>query len=92
MVPDITVNTCNQLARIHASAFLVSTDIQMDVASGSMTIITAKQFITNSLNAMKQLVLDSLVDMLQGTAEYLKILRIHPFRFGMLMFRNLKIL
>ena len=63
MVLDITVNICNQLVKILASVFQVSTDIQMDVASGSMTIITAKQFIKNSLNAMKELVLDSLVDM-----------------------------
>ena len=64
MVLDITVNICNQLVKILASVFQVSTDIQMDVASGSMTIITAKRFIKNhkllSLNAMKELVLDSL--------------------------------
>ena len=85
------MNICNQLVKILASVFQVSTDIQMDVASGSMTIITAKQFIKNSLNAMKELVLDSLVDMLQGRAEYLEILRIQPFRFGVLMFGTLKI-
>ena len=77
MVLDITVNICNQLVKILASVFQVSTDIQMDVASGSMTIITAKRFIMNhkllSLNAMKELVLDSLVDM-----QHIICFRIEP--------------
>ena len=67
MVLDITVNTCCQSVKILASAFQVSKDIQMDVASGSMIIITVKRSMKNhkllSLNAMKELVLDSLVDM-----------------------------
>ena len=73
------MNICTQLVNILASVFQVSTDIQMDVASGSMIIITAKRFIKKhkllSLNAMKELVL-------AGTAEYLKILRIQPFIFS----------
>merc|ERR1719197_749117 len=48
-VLDITVNICNQLVKILASVFQVSTDIQMDVASGSMTIITVKQSMLNLL-------------------------------------------
>ena len=47
MVQDITVNTCNQLARIHASAFQVSTGIQMGVVFGSMIIITARWSMQN---------------------------------------------
>ena len=47
MVLDITVNTCNQLVKIHASAFQVFIDIPMDVASGSMIIITAKRSTQN---------------------------------------------
>ena len=43
MVLDITVNICTQLVKILASVFQVSTDIQMDVASGSMITITVKQ-------------------------------------------------
>ena len=49
MALDITVNICNQLVKIHASAFQVFTDIQMDVASGSMIIITVKQSMLNLL-------------------------------------------
>ena len=44
MVLDTTVNTCSQLVKIHASVFQVFTDIQMDVASGSMIIIIARRF------------------------------------------------
>ena len=47
MVLDITVNICNRLAKIHASASQVFTDIQMDVASGSMIIITARRSTQN---------------------------------------------
>ena len=47
MAPDITVNTCNQLAKIHASASQVFTDIQMGAVSGSMTIITARRSMQN---------------------------------------------
>ena len=47
MVLDITVNTCCQSVKILASAFQVSKDIQMDVASGSMIIITARLFMQN---------------------------------------------
>ena len=49
MVLDITVNICNQLVKILAFVFQVSTDIQMDVASGSMIIITVKQSMLNLL-------------------------------------------
>ena len=62
------MNICNQLVKILASVFQVSTDIQMDVASGSMIIITVKRSMQKhlllSLNAVKELVLDSLTDVL----------------------------
>ena len=94
-VQVIIVTICNQLAKILASVFPVLSDTLTDGVSGSTTIITAKQCMQNhkllSLNAMKELVLDSLVDMLQGTAEYLKFLRIQPFRFEVLMFGTLEI-
>ena len=63
MVLDITVNICNQLAKIHASAFQVFIDILMDVASGSMIIITAKRSTQNlwqCLNVEKEQVQNSL--------------------------------
>ena len=60
---DITVTIWNQLVLTLASVSLDISDIQMGVASGSMIIITAERFMKNhkllSLNAMKELVLDS---------------------------------
>ena len=52
---------CNRLVKTLASVFLATSDIQMDVASGSMIIITVKRSMQKhkllSLNAMKELVL-----------------------------------
>ena len=61
---DITVTIWNQLVLTLASVSLDISDIQMGVASGSMIIITAERSMKNhkllSLNAMKELVLNSL--------------------------------
>ena len=43
MVQAITVTICNQLVKTLASVFLATSDIQMDVAYGSMIIITVKR-------------------------------------------------